>query len=172
MRWSSRRSPWCWSSQAPSYAAPGITLNKSAPADVLVGGSVDYTLTATNPGSNPDAVPEYNVTFRDVLPVGVTYDGRSTTPTGYGEPRVITDPDTAQQTLIWSNVADLAPGSSTTLSFSATLSAAEYPVGTDAVNNADVYTNSDPRRVPKFTGSGEPIPPASPRPPPTSPRRG
>jgi len=97
--------------QAPSFAAPGISLNKSAPADVLVGGSVDYTLTASNPSANPDAVPEYNVTFRDVLPVGVTYDGGSTTPTGYGEPRVITDSDTGQQTLIWSNVADLAPGS-------------------------------------------------------------
>ena len=144
--------------QAPSFAAPGISLNKSAPADVLVGGSVDYTLTASNPSANPDAVPEYNVTFRDVLPVGVTYDGGSTTPTGYGEPRVITDSDTGQQTLIWSNVADLAPGSSTTLSFSATLSATDYPVGTVAINNAEVYTNSDPRKVPKFTGSGEPIP--------------
>ena len=46
---------------APSFAAPAITLNKSAPADVLVGGSVHYTLSASNPSSNPDAVPEYNV---------------------------------------------------------------------------------------------------------------
>ena len=143
---------------APSFAAPGITLNKSAPADALVGGSVDYTLTTSNPASNPDAVPEFNVTFRDVLPVGVTYDAGSTTPTGYGEPQVISDPDTGQQTLIWSNVADLAPGSTTNLSFSATLSAAVYPVGSDAVNNADVYTSSDPRTVPKFTATGEPIP--------------
>ena len=71
---------------------------------------------------------------------------------------MITDPDTGQQTLIWSNVADLAPGSTTSLSFSATLSAAAYPVGSDAINNADVYTNSDPRSVPKFTSSGEPVP--------------
>ncbi len=38
---------------APSFAAPGITLNKSAPADVLVGGSVDYTLTTSNPSIEP-----------------------------------------------------------------------------------------------------------------------
>ena len=143
---------------APSFAAPAITLNKSAPADVLVGGSVDYTLSVSNPSSNPDAVPEYNVSFRDVLPVGVTYDAGSTTPTGYGEPQVIADPVTGQQTLIWSNVADLAPGSSTSLSFSATLSATDYPVGSDAINNADVYTSSNPRRVPRFTSSGEPVP--------------
>jgi uncharacterized repeat protein (TIGR01451 family) len=144
--------------QAPSFAAAGITLNKSAPADVLVGGSVGYTLTASNPAANPDAVPEYNLTFRDVLPVGVTYEAGSTTPTGYGEPRVITDPDTGQQTLIWSNVADLAAGSTSTLSFRATLSAADYPVGSDAINNGDAYANADPRTVPKFTGTGEPIP--------------
>ena len=144
--------------ETPSFAAPAITLNKSAPADVLVGGSVAYTLHATNPSTNADAVPEYNVTFRDVLPVGVTYDGGSTSPAGYGEPQVITDPDTGQQTLIWSNVADIAPGSAITLTFSATLSAADYPVGSDAINNADVYSNSDPRKVPKFTSTGEPVP--------------
>ena len=144
--------------QAPSFAAPGITLNKSAPADVLVGGSVRYTLTASNPASNPDAIPEFNVSVRDVLPVGVTYDAGSSTPVGFGEPQVITDPDTGQQTLIWSNIADIAPGSTGSLSFSATLSAATFPVGSDAINNANVYTNSDPRTVPKFTASGEPVP--------------
>ena len=102
---------------APSFAAPAISLDKTAPADVLVGASIPYTLTASNPASNPDAVPEFNVTFRDVLPVGVTYNGGSTTPTGFGEPQVITDPDTGQQTLIWSNVADLSPGSTAALSF-------------------------------------------------------
>ena len=117
-----------------------------------------YTLTASNPASNPDAVPEFNVSARDVLPVGVTYNPGSSTPVGFGEPQVITDPDTGQQTLIWSNVADIAPGSTGSLSFSATLSAATFPVGSEAINNADVYTNSDPRVVPKFTATGEPVP--------------
>ncbi len=125
---------------------------------MLVGGTVRYTLTASNPASNPDAVPEFNVSARDVLPVGVTYNPGSSTPVGFGEPQVITDPDTGQQTLIWSNVADIAPGSTGSLSFSATLSAATFPVGSEAINNADVYTNSDPRVVPKFTATGEPVP--------------
>ena len=39
--------------EAPSFAAPAITLNKSAPADVLVGGSVGYTLHRDQPGLQP-----------------------------------------------------------------------------------------------------------------------
>ena len=107
-------------SSTPASAAPAISLNKTASAEVLVGGVISYSLTASNPQANPDAVPEYNLSFRDVLPIGVTYDAGSTSPTGYGEPRVITDPDTGQQTLIWQNVADLAPGSTASLSFTAT----------------------------------------------------
>src|ERR1044071_3910392 len=58
----------------PASAVPSIQLGKSASGEVLVGESVDYSFTASNPISNPDAVTEYNVSFRDVLPVGVTYD--------------------------------------------------------------------------------------------------
>ncbi|HET6210078.1 MAG TPA: hypothetical protein VFD94_06830, partial [Jatrophihabitans sp.] len=54
-----------------SAATPGISLAKQAPAKVLAGAPVTFTLTASNPASNPSAAPEYNVSFRDVLPIGL-----------------------------------------------------------------------------------------------------
>ena len=48
----------------PAAAAAQLTLAKQAPASVLAGEEVTYTLTARNPGD----APLYNVSFRDVLP--------------------------------------------------------------------------------------------------------
>ena len=38
-----------------AVAAPGIQLSKDAPGEVLMGEPITYTLTVTNPPSNPDA---------------------------------------------------------------------------------------------------------------------
>src|SRR6218665_61385 len=51
-----------------AVAAPGIQLSKDAPGEVLAGAPITYTLTVTNPPSNPDATTEYNLAFRDVIP--------------------------------------------------------------------------------------------------------
>ncbi len=67
---------------APAQAAPAISLTKSAPGSVLAGDTVTYTLTATNPGSDP----LFNISFRDVLPNGIRYVAGSTTPVESGEP--------------------------------------------------------------------------------------
>ena len=72
-----------------AQAAAGITLGKSGPATVLADGTATYTLTAGNPASNPTAAPEYNLSFRDVLPLGVTYVPGSTTPASAGAPRIV-----------------------------------------------------------------------------------
>ena len=101
---------------------------------------------------------EYNLSFRDVLPIGVTYNAGSTTPATFGEPTVITDPGTGQQTLIWRNVSDLAPGSTSVLRFTAAIDEDAAPVGTTVINNGGVYANSNPRTVPRFTAAGVPIP--------------
>ena len=69
-----------------AVAAPGIQLAKSAPGEVLAGEPITYTLTVTNPPSNPDATTEYNLGFRDVIPADVSYVGGSTTPAGVGRP--------------------------------------------------------------------------------------
>ena len=56
---------------APAAAAtPGISLTAAGTGSVLLGNPVSYTLVATNPSSNPGAVPDYNVTFRVTLPGG------------------------------------------------------------------------------------------------------
>ncbi len=138
----------------PAFAAAGITLGKSGPATVLAGSPAAFTLTAANPSSNPTAVPEYNLGLRDVLPVGTTYVGGSTTPTSAGEPTISTNLVTGQQTLVWSNVSDLQVGDSIALVFSAATAPAVLPVGATFTNDASAYANSDPRRIPSFSGTG------------------
>lgn len=48
-------------------AGPAITVQKNGPGSVLAGETAEYTLTATNP-NQVGAVPEYNLSFTDVLP--------------------------------------------------------------------------------------------------------
>ncbi|MCU0280182.1 MAG: DUF11 domain-containing protein [Candidatus Nanopelagicales bacterium] len=62
----------------PAAAAASITLDKQAPASVLLGDPIPYTLKATNPAGND---PLYNVSFSDVLPAGFEYVG-PTDPSG------------------------------------------------------------------------------------------
>ena len=85
---------------------------KQGPGSILVGDTAKYTLTAANPAGG-DQVPQYNLSFRDVLPPGVTYVPGTTEPPRAGEPVIHTnrldpdDPATEYQTLVWRNVADL-----------------------------------------------------------------
>ena len=142
---------------APAAAAPGITLTKSSPASVRAGEPISYRLTAGNPASNADAVNEWNLSFRDVLPPGLTYVAGSTTPTRAGEPTVITDPS-GSTTLLWSNVADIQVASSFELGFQATPDPAVYPVGATVPNAAQAFTNSDPLVTPEFDDAGVLVP--------------
>jgi uncharacterized repeat protein (TIGR01451 family)/fimbrial isopeptide formation D2 family protein/LPXTG-motif cell wall-anchored protein len=135
-------------------AGEAVSLAKRATDSVLVGGDVDYSLTAANPGTNTDAVTEYNATFRDVLPIGVTYKAGTTTPAGYGDPTVYTDPGTGQQTLVWRNVDDLAIDQTITIGFTAATDPDVLPVGAKPKNDGNVYVSSDPRLVPRFTTAG------------------
>jgi large repetitive protein len=70
---------------------PGLTVAKSGPASILAGEPANFTITASNPSSNPDAAPEYNVSFRGILPAGVAYLTGSTTPADAGEPTMLAD---------------------------------------------------------------------------------
>jgi uncharacterized repeat protein (TIGR01451 family)/fimbrial isopeptide formation D2 family protein/LPXTG-motif cell wall-anchored protein len=140
-----------------SAATPGIALAKQAPAKVLAGASVAFTLTASNPASNPAAVPEYNVSFRDVLPIGLSYQAGSTSPSDLGDPTVITDGVTGQQTLLWPDAFDLQVAASSAISFATTANAGALPVGSTILNTANAYASTAPRVVPKFTATGQPI---------------
>ena len=153
---------------------PPLVLNvtKAAPAQVLAGDPVSYKVTA----SNASGVPGFNLTFRDVLPLGVTYDG-PTTPAAVGEPDIITNevPDPLapgltipQQTLIWSNVGDVQVGDSITFDFAVTLnetpdptrpSLPVYEVGSIVTNTVTGSASADPRIVQRFLpATGVPIP--------------
>ena len=141
---------------SPAVAAPGITLTKSAPGTVRAGAPITYRLTAANPASNPDAVNEWNLSFRDVLPPGLTYVPGSTTPARAGEPTASTDAG-GSTTLVWSNVADIQVASTFELAFEATPDPVVYPVGSTVPNAAQAYTNSDPLVLPgvrRLRGAG------------------
>lgn len=139
-----------------------ITLAKSSGGSVLLGGTADWRLTASNP---PDGTEQYNLSFTDTLPQGVAYQPNSTSPAMFGEPQIITIVDDAtttpkktHQVLIWSNVSDLTPGSSATLSYQTTVSATAFPIGSTVANAAAAYVSTNPRLVPDFNATtGAPV---------------
>ena len=136
----------------------GITLDKKAPASVLLGDPVPYTLTASNPTGN---APLYNVSFSDVLPTGFEYAG-PTDPLSAGEPTVTTTPG-GQTLLVWNNVTDLQAASSFTLEFEAKPIPQTPPVDTidpKDKNTAYVAGSINERKVPKFGPDGKPVPDA------------
>jgi uncharacterized repeat protein (TIGR01451 family)/fimbrial isopeptide formation D2 family protein len=138
-----------------STASADVAFDKRAPDRVLFGKRSTVTLHASN-----TAPYAYNLTFRDVLPAGVSYVAGSSTV----EPRIIQNaPVTGQTTLIFENVSDLSPGSEHDLTYETAHSTSTLGIGdqvslSDAVaaNDAGAYVNSDPRTVPKFDALGQP----------------
>ena len=154
---------WLVVAPAPQAQAAGsINLDKTGGGSVLFGGRATFTLTATNNGG----VEQYNLSFRDVLPTGVSYVSGSTSPASAGDPQVISIPANpsavppveAHQVLVWSNVSDLTTGSSRSLSYSVQTDPAVYGIGETFVNAADAWSSSDPFEVPTFTDQGVPVP--------------
>ena len=151
---------------------PGLAVAKSAPGEVLAGDPITYTLTASN-NSPTDAL--FNLSFRDVLPLGVTYAG-PTVPSSAGEPQIISNAavepvsgaTVQQQTLVWSNVADIQALDTLAITFAVDVNSVGDPARTDVhvigatlANTADSYASSDPRQVPTFDAAGVPIPNAA-----------
>lgn len=139
------------SSPAEAAGTPDISLAKSGPGNVLIGEAAQFRLRASNP-SGPGAA--YNVTFRDVLPAGVSYVGGSVSPASAGEPTPYGPDAQGITTLVWLNVSDVQPGGSTEITYRVQVDTGTYPVGATFANAASVYANSDPRYVPKFDGAG------------------
>ncbi|AXT86367.1 hypothetical protein C6I20_15080 [Aeromicrobium sp. A1-2] len=145
---------------APASAAPvSITVDKSAPATVLVGSPVTYSIKASNPADDGDSDFQYNLTFRDVLPADVEYVSTSA-PAGLDAPKQIPEVDaagdpTGRTILIWSNVADLPDGSDVTLTYQVKPDPIAYPVGSEVTNSATGYASGDERTLAKFTPQGD-----------------
>lgn len=138
---------------------PGIGLTESAPATVLYGSDATVSLTASDPSGDGWG---YNLSYEDVLPAGVSYVSGSTAPSSVGDPQILADEPAANETtLIWSNVADLSPGSSNTLGFSLAAATDANPTPNFLPNDSytdstSAYVNSDPRYVPQFAADGNP----------------
>jgi uncharacterized repeat protein (TIGR01451 family)/fimbrial isopeptide formation D2 family protein len=137
---------------APATAAqaagtPDIAASVSS-RSVLYGDPVPVTVTATN----PPGTYGYNLSYRVVLPVGVSYTGGAAV-----APEVVADqPAAGQTTILFNNVSDLSPNSSRALAFDLTYSQAVFDVGSTFPVTAQAFVNSDPRLVPKFDATGAP----------------
>ncbi len=143
---------------APAFAraagTPDISLTKSTPTKILYGQDAGVTLKASNPSGQPTG---YNLSFRDVLPNGVSYVAGSAGSVA-GEPQILANkPTTGKTTLIWSNVSDLTPASSFSLSYQVEHDPNELAVPDTYTNDAGAYINCNPRFVPDFNGNGQPV---------------
>lgn len=139
---------------AEANGVPNISMSKTTDGNVLLGGVSDVTLTASNPTGQPTG---YNLSFRDVLPAGISYVPGSA-PASVGEPLIINNaPSAGQTTLIWENVQDLTPNSSFSFTFQVQNSATEFEIGDTYTNSAGSYLNCDPRFVPDFNNQGVPV---------------
>jgi uncharacterized repeat protein (TIGR01451 family)/fimbrial isopeptide formation D2 family protein len=142
-----------FASLAHAEGSPNIsaTVSSSSP---LYGEPVHVTLDAANPVGQPYG---YNLSYRVVLPKGVSYGGGSAVP-----PTVIANqPVTEKTTLIFSNVTDLSPNSHKELGFNLTYDQSVWHVGDAIPVRAQAFINTDPRFVPKFSATGLPEGPSS-----------
>ena len=145
---------------ARAEGSPAISLSVGAPSTVLYGAHATVTLTAANPSGQPYG---YNVSYRAVLPEGISYvAGSGQASTGALEPKAIAnEPEHGETTLIWSNVADLAPASSNVLTFQVAHSTSHYAVGSSYKVEAGAYIAEAARYVPQFNAEGKPEGPSS-----------
>ncbi len=142
---------------AHAAGTPNVGLTADAPARVLLGKTATVSLTAANPSGQPYG---YNLTFRDVLPAGISYVPGSASYEGAAvTPQVIGGGLGNPTTLIWSNVGDLSPNATGTLTYRvahATAGADAYNISTRSsyTHTASTYLNTDPRVLPAFTAGG------------------
>ncbi|HEY2056219.1 MAG TPA: hypothetical protein VGH14_20000 [Solirubrobacterales bacterium] len=142
-----------FASTADAAGTPNISASVSS-SSPLYGEPVHVTLNAANPGTEPYG---YNLSYRVVLPKGVSYEGGSPVP-----PTVIANQPLAEQTtLIFSNVTDLSPNSHKELGFNLTYNTAIWHAGDVIPVRAEAFINTDPRFVPKFSATGQPEGPAA-----------
>ena len=125
-----------------------LSANTSSP---LFGTNGSATTTASLANGQPKG---YNLSFRVVLPAGISYAGGATP-----APQIISNqPGTGQTTLIFSNVSDVVANSSQGVDFKVAHNQATLNVGSQYEIKYYAYVNSDPRYLPKFDSNGAAIP--------------
>ena len=137
---------------APASAAgtPDVQLETSS-SSPLYGENGSVSATASLIAGQPIG---YNLTFRAVLPLGISYAGGSAI-----APGVINNaPAPGQTTLIFANVSDLFANSQQSLDFQVAHDPNVFEVGDSYTIDIGAYVNSDARFVPRFDALGNPIP--------------
>jgi large repetitive protein len=140
---------------AAAQAAPSITLTPGGDSEVLYGDQATVKLTAFNPSGQPKG---YNLSFRAVLPTGVSYVPGSG-PAGVPATVLNNQPAAGQTTVIFQNVSDLSANSSYDLTFKVSHNPAQVAVGSTFTVQGFAYVNTDARTVPQFdptTGAANP----------------
>ena len=137
----------------PAAAGPdddfSLTKSDDVGGEALIGEEITYTLTAS--GTQASNAYLYNLSFRDVLPVGVTFVSADPAPTA-----VLDDvPGVGETTLVWENVNDLPANSTASISYivdtnpdfaGGTTGSSTVPVGSVVTNSA--RGRRQPRRLP------------------------
>lgn len=133
-------------STATASGTPDVQLSSSA-SKPLYGESSDVSVAASLANGQPKG---YNLSFRVVLPAGISYGGGSTiTPTS-----ISNAPTTGKTTLIFSNVSDLIANSTQALNFKVNHDPLVYEVGDSYQIDYQAFVNTDPRLVPSFNSLG------------------
>ncbi len=142
----------------PAGAGPAdnfsLTKTDNVGGEALIGEEITYTLQAT--GDHTSAAPLYNLSFRDVLPVGVDYVSASPAPT-----EVLVDvPSAGETTVIWSNVSDLPAASQASVQITVDTNpdfapvnggSSTVPVGSTITNNAESAASLNPFLIPDYS---------------------
>lgn len=93
----------------------------------------------------------YNLSFRAVLPAGISYTGGAEFP-----PQVINNkPSPGQTTLIFQNVSDLVANSQQPVALNLAHDRLLYEVGDAFAVAWQAFVNTDPRYMPKFDSNGD-----------------
>jgi uncharacterized repeat protein (TIGR01451 family)/fimbrial isopeptide formation D2 family protein len=148
----------CLPGSAFAAGSPNITFGIDQPSAVLQGNQTTITLTAGDPGTEPFA---YNLSYRVVLPAGISYVGGSASSTLSAPTVLANSPSAGLTTLLFPNVADLSPNSTNVGTFTVAHVVATYPIGSNFQLTGGAYVNSDPRYLPKFAADGTPTGPSA-----------
>ncbi len=134
---------------AGAAGTPDVQMDATS-SSPLYGEDGSVSATASLAAGQPSG---YNLTFRAVLPVGISYAGGSSI-----APQIIADaPAAGQTTLIFANVSDLFAKSNQGIAFQVAHDQGIYEVGDTYQIEIGAYLNSDARFIPKFDPLGNPI---------------
>lgn len=139
-------------SAARAAGSPDLSGQINSPT-ILHGEHVPVSIRTTNPSGGAYG---YNVSFRVVLPAGVSYSGGAPV-----APTTIAGPGAGETTLLFRNVADISQNATQALDFEVVYDTSRYDVGDRFTIEAQAFANDNPRWVPRFDAAGVPQGPAA-----------